>query len=517
MSVDKKIIILVILLLSSSFSGCTLLNRTEFKLISLDIEDDNGFASMSISFNITNKVALKLIDPAGNLLFNDDFYRGTHTTEVDLDEYRITPQSGTYNLKAYDGNNNVIFQKKLSYEDQDLVIIDVNEQWWLEDSKHSLVGLSITLKNQGDLPAYPYSADVQINNKVTSGLFIPTAVLPQKSTTAHCFVYLSKISSIKQLLEISVKNSEGTIIANDSMNVFPSENISQLTFRWRYQGSNSLVIPNIAFLYNHYNSLDRLDTEDYAVYVFDRYDDQYIDLVTKRITSLIDSSKDVEIINFITSFVQDLNYIEDATECDYPRYPIELLKDAKGDCEDKAILTASILDSLGYNVSLLKIPNHVAVGVRLSKSATAFDYYIDQYYFLETTSTGWVLGKVPPEHDNEDNITVYQISNRPLLIHSWKNATRFSTSDGEDYVKLKIIVENLGRKTANNFNIWGAFFNQGTYFNQKETSEISLLEDMKKFVNLKMDVPQILTTQLKTQVYLNNKIVHERESTSSFP
>ena len=120
-------------------------------------------------------------------------------------------------------------------------------------------------------------------------------------------------------------------------------------------------------------------------------------MTAEILLSLIEASKDVEIINFVASFVQNLEYAKDDSQQDYPRFPIESLKDSKGDCEDKAILTASILDSLGYNVSLLKIPNHVAVGVRLGKSATVYDYYIEQYYFLETTSSGWILGKVPPE------------------------------------------------------------------------------------------------------------------------
>jgi len=516
MSIDKKIFVIIIILLLSSFSGCTLLNRTEFSLISLNIQDDDGFVTVAISFNTSDEITIKLNDPSNNLLFEDEFYRGTYDTSIYLDEYRKTPPFGIYKLKVLDKNRNVIFQKKITYKTEDIVIIDVNEKWWLEDTKYSLVGLSITVKNQGDLPVYPYIAEVQIDNKETSGFFIPTAILQQQSTTAHCFVYIDNIPSRNHVLDISLKNTEENVIAQASINVIPSENISQFTFRWRHKGSHSLELPNIGFLYDYYNNLERLDTGDYGAYVFNRYDDQYIDLVSKRFLSLLEPSNDVEMINFIASFVQDLKYVEDDTECDYPRYPFELLKDAKGDCEDKAILTASILDSMGYTVSLINIPNHVAVGVHLGKSATPYDYYIEEYYFLETTSTGWVLGKVPPEHDTQSNITVYPISLRPILIHSWKNATRFSSSDGEDYVELKIVIENLGRITTN-FKIWGAFFNQDTYFNQREISEISLSEDTKKIIDLKMDVPQIISTQLKTQIHMNNKVVHERESTSGFP
>jgi hypothetical protein len=517
MSVNKKTILLGLIFLLSSFSGCTLFHRTEFSLKSLDITDETGFVTLSLQFNISDMITLKLMSPGNTLIFQDDFFKGTHNVHIYLSEYRTTPLPGTYTLKVYDKGNNVLFQKKLTYADQNLAIIDVNEYWWLEDNKYSLVGFSVIVQNQGGLPAYPYSAEVYLNDDEISGFFIPTVILPQQSKTVHCFVYMDNIPEINHVLKIAIKNNEESIIAETTRNVLPSENVSELTFRWRYKTFKSLVLPNVPFFYSYYTSLDRVDTEDYTAYVFDRYDDQYIDLVAKRLLSLSDSSKDVEIINLIASFVQDLTYVEDTTECDYPRYPFELLQNAKGDCEDKAILTASILNSLGYNVSLLKLPNHVAVGVHLGKSATIFEYYINAYYFLETTSSGWILGKVPPEHADHSNITVYPVSTRPLLIHSWKNATRYSTSDGEDYVELTILLENLGRKTAVQCTIWGAFFNQDVYYNQKETPDIMIKEDTKQIIEFRLDVPKSVSTQLKTHVHLNNKIVHTRESTSNFP
>jgi hypothetical protein len=54
---------------------------------------------------------------------------------------------------------------------------------------------------------------------------------------------------------------------------------------------------------------------------------------------------------------------------EYPRYPIETLVDKGGDCEDTAILAASIIRGMGYGVVLLVFPKtadspgHCAVGV----------------------------------------------------------------------------------------------------------------------------------------------------------
>lgn len=515
MSVKKRIVVLVIIVLLSSFSGCTLFNRTEFSLISSVIDDVDGFVGMSIRFNISGKTTLKMFGPDGDVLFLDDYYKGIHDAVAYLDEYRKTPSSGRYVLKAYDENENLIFENELFFKGQNLSLIEVIEKWWLEDIKYSLVGLSITIKNNGDLPAYPYVADVEIDNKKSSGFFMPTVILPRQSKDVHCFVYIDGISSKNNLLKISLKNNEENIIANTSYTVSPSENISELKYSW---GNNNLVIPDVEFLYDYYNSLERLDSEDYSAYIFDRYDDNYINLTAGILLSLIEASKDVEIINFVVSFVQNLKYAEDDSQQDYPRYPIESLKDSKGDCEDKAILTASILDNMGYDVSLLKLPDHVAVGVHLDESATIFDYYIEEYYFLETTSTGWILGKIPPEYTDLSNVTIYPISMRPLLIHSWEDATRYSSSDGSDYIKMKIVVENLGQETAENFKIWGGFYSEDDIFSNQETTLISsLAAGTKKIVELTMDVPLAISTKLKTQIHLNDEVVHERESSSSFP
>ncbi|MBE3139385.1 MAG: hypothetical protein IMZ53_02255, partial [Thermoplasmata archaeon] len=53
MPLGKTILITVILLISS-FSGCTLLRQTRFTLLSLTVDDDNGFPRMYVQFNTTD-------------------------------------------------------------------------------------------------------------------------------------------------------------------------------------------------------------------------------------------------------------------------------------------------------------------------------------------------------------------------------------------------------------------------------------------------------------------------------
>jgi hypothetical protein len=229
----------------------------------------------------------------------------------------------------------------------------------------------------------------------------------------------------------------------------------------------------------------------------------------------------VEKINFIASFVQGIEYTKDDPEnetYEYPRYPLETLKEKRGDCEDKAILTAALLYSLGYNVSLIRLPQHMAVGVNLSEKISAYSYYVDQYYFLETTTLFNPLGKIPSEYQGLSNVTVYPISLRSLLIHSGKNATRFTMSTGADYVRIIMIIENLGTAAAFDIEVRGAFYdNSSQVYNQEITYIPSIAEGEKRIMELSIDVPSSVSVTLQTQLYLNGVMVDERESTSQFP
>jgi hypothetical protein len=255
--------------------------------------------------------------------------------------------------------------------------------------------------------------------------------------------------------------------------------------------------------------------------VFDRYDDSYINFLANQLLSLKNLKTNVEKINFIVSFVQSIEYKKDDPEnetYEYPRYPLETLKEKHGDCEDKAILAAALLESLGYNVSLIRLPQHMAVGVHLNETISVYSYYIDQYYFLETTALSMPLGKIPPEYQNLSNVTMYPISSRPLLIHSWKNATRFTMSTGADYVNVTMIIENLGTAATSDIEVRGVFCdNTSRNYNQETMNVSSIAAGQKRVVELSVDVPPLVSTILKTQLFLNGMMVDQRESSSRFP
>ncbi len=97
----------------------------------------------------------------------------------------------------------------------------------------------------------------------------------------------------------------------------------------------------------------------------------------------------------VLAFVQSIPSEEDAAGTDYTRYPIETLVDQKGDSTDKSILAAAMLSEMGYDVVLLKYPEHMAVGVKVNGQGAHYEYKGDLFYYAETTATGWDLGKIP--------------------------------------------------------------------------------------------------------------------------
>jgi len=515
-----KTIIITVILLVSLFSGCTLLLKTEFTLLSLTIDNEDGFPRMNLQFNTSDTSTLILIGPHKNLLFSDTFYYGIHNESVYLAEYRTTVDAGTYKLKVVDSSNNTIFENELKFNGHALSLVSVSEDWWDNNDGSSIITFQLNVKNSGDLPAYPYNISVSQGKNTVDAYLVPTVVLPFTTTQITCFLPLG-IHSEGNQLNLSLVDNIGTTLCKKAITLVEKNAIDSWIYHWQYLGSQTLKIPQVDWFYEYYESMKRFNIIDYAAYVFDHYDDIYIEFLANQLLSLKNLKTDVEKINFIASFVQGIEYTKDDPEnetYEYPRYPLETLKEKRGDCEDKAILTAALLVSLGYNVSLIRLPQHMAVGVNLSEKISVYSYYVDRYYFLETTTLFNPLGKFPSEYQGLSNITVYPISSRSLLIHRWKNATRFTMSTGADYVRVTMIIENLGTAATSNIEVRGAFYdNISQIYNQDVTYIPSIIEGEKHRVELSIDVPSLVSVTLKTQLYLNEVMVDERESTSRFP
>jgi len=123
----------------------------------------------------------------------------------------------------------------------------------------------------------------------------------------------------------------------------------------------------------------------------------------------------------VLKFVQNAityQYDKDSKQqTEWPRYPIETLAEAVGDCEDVAILCAAILIRLGFDVVLLLYPKHMAFGVCGSPNMRGY-YVFDpktgkKYYYGEATNDGWRLGEIPSDYINK----VEEIIKVELLVN----------------------------------------------------------------------------------------------------
>jgi hypothetical protein len=503
-----------------------ILGGTSLSLNSYEIKDDDGFPALYLNFTSSGTVTVKTYGTGNRLIDSDLFFTGNHETYLNIGEYRHTINPGNYKLKAYNSDNNEIFSRSISYKGSILEIVSCTQRWWRKDSSltgNSLFGLKLYVYNSGDVPVYPYKAQIIMDNEPITGKFLPNVIMPSDSRNIKCFIY-REFAPDNPNFEVNILDIDDNILASNSYTVDISEFVETDQFSWNYIGPQEVSLPNPEFLFDYQSTIDRTKHDDYSLYIFDSYDDEYIDIIVDEILSGF-SATDIKIINNIASFVQTIEYKSDSEEDDsfeYPRYPVETLFDAQGDCEDKAILTASMLYSLGYDIALLRLPNHMAVGVRLSEEDIPnYEYFIDDYYFLETTTKNKPCGFIPHEYrEYNDSVTIYPVSDRPLLIHDWKDGTItiYTNTELGDFVQVTAIVENLGVTTANNIIVEGAFVSlSGHKINYKNTIISSLETGMKKKISLKVDIPDTIITNFKTRIYYNGEIVDEQESASTFP
>jgi len=527
----KKFLALIIpIIIFSTFSGCIFedifLGGTSFSLTGLNIYNDDGFPALSINFSCSGTVNVKVLDINSELVDSDFFFKGNHNAVLYLGEYRQTITPGSYKLKVYDNDNEEIYSGTVTYRGSDLTILSCSQKCWKREvsiSRYSLFGLRMYVYNNGDIPVYPYDVRAIIKNEPIIGLILPCVINPKESEYIECFVFRDSVPDDSSFT-ISLRDIDENILTTDSFAIEVNDNVPTKLFSWNYYGPHKLKIPKSEYLYDYHSGLDRINNEDYSLYIFNPYDDEYIDIIIDAIMFGFNGT-DVQKINYAASFVQNIDYKSDSetnSSYEYPRFPIETLFDGRGDCEDKAILTASLLYSMGYDIALLRLPNHMAVGVNLSKEEIPnFDYYVDNYYFLETTTKGKSCGFIPHEYiGSNDSVTVYPVSNRPLIIHNWKDGTItiYTNSEMGDFVKVTAIVKNLGISTANNIRIETAFVSLiGAKTNYKSTTISELEPGMNKKVTLSVNIPKSLITLFKTRIYLDDILIDEKESISKFP
>lgn len=115
---------------------------------------------------------------------------------------------------------------------------------------------------------------------------------------------------------------------------------------------------------------------------------------------------DREPLPFAIEVVQRLPYVAepDTPADEYIKYPAETLVDGGGDCEDSALLLASLLTGppFGRECAIVHPPNHVGLGLAgEGYGGTFYAHEGTRYFFVETTAPGWAIGELPEAYANE--------------------------------------------------------------------------------------------------------------------
>ncbi len=544
-------VLVVLFLLSLMFLYWFIKNDTveenfyfDFNEKEVVVFDDDGFPSVKFSFNCSNFVKIKVVDSDSDVLDIDYFLGGDDKEAVmRLGAYRQTISDSVYSIDFYDVSNKNIYSKEITFKAGDVDILDCDIYSWNKSSSEKYVmGLNLELENKGELPVYPNK--IQFNNK--QGFALPDVLNPYEKTSVDC-MSLFKINEDIKSFNVSVYNSKDNLLASNFFDDTSFFEIDEKNFVNFSCNDSVLSLPYPVFLYDYYKNQDRVNTEDYSVYVLDGYDDDFIDLISELIIECYPggstgfySTSDEGKINYIASFVQHIPYTSDIEETgleEYPKFPIETLFDNScggGDCEDKAILTSSFLDSLGYNLTLIKFSNHMGLGVQLEKNAVPDkSYFVSDYYYLETSSTGvngssgnggFELGEVPVNYTASMVVDLFEISPRFVMNHFWKenSLTVFKNSPLGHLVKVSLIVENLGLSAAEDIQIQGIIYDNDSFFedyivSNYETEYISYLTaGDKKEVNLIVEIESGNHWYFKTEVLIDGSTKDTVESERTF-
>jgi hypothetical protein len=253
------------------------------------------------------------------------------------------------------------------------------------------------------------------------------------------------------------------------------------TYTWDYDVHEFTI--QCEYFIDAYDSYsERSRVRNYENFVTDPYDDELISQVSNQLESLAHKAgyDDNEIPYIAMTFVQSLPYISDSVSSgydEYPRFPFETLYNGGGDCEDSSILLASILYDMGYGVVLIELPGHMAVGVKGNEGlyGSYYEYEGINYYYLETTNSGWNVGEIPDEYLNAKAIIHPIYDSYPELSIIFDGTTERNVY--YTYVNLDIELENVGSETANSVIIYTSLETKtdGRVWDQIESDIIPVL------------------------------------------
>ena len=244
-------------------------------------------------------------------------------------------------------------------------------------------------------------------------------------------------------------------VNSSNWEVVESSEYYTVTYGWSYSGYNQSVacsIPKECYDYYRNESHEGRQFDQYALSEYDRQILSQIIEEFKKQGQEHNFTSDQIVFNII-SFIQALPYTSDSVTTgydEYPRYPIETLVDGGGDCEDSSILAAALISEMGYGVILLEFPDHVAIGVKGEENIgdVYYEYNGSKYYYVETTSSGYSIGVIPPNITMSSSVKIHNMEPSPSLDIKMSEEY-LNTDSGYAFYKILLDIENKGPTDAN--------------------------------------------------------------------
>jgi len=205
----------------------------------------------------------------------------------------------------------------------------------------------------------------------------------------------------------------------------PSGDTITRSFWWSYDDvtrSLQVAIPSELYAWSVAQSRDTWPMRDYDEYVLNPLDD---DLMARLAGKLSLGSYRATVENALAFVQMGIAYVPDPGLFEYPKYPVETLADEGGDCEDTAILYASLIRTLGHGALLVgvdtdgdNVSNHMVVFVPIDGTFNTcgmdcvWEYRGQIYALAETAVDGGYLplGQDPWGLDASDILETWDVS-----------------------------------------------------------------------------------------------------------
>lgn len=330
----------------------------------------------------------------------------------------------------------------------------VGTRWLLEKGEMPAENLEIGYFQQ----MVNTSGTVSFGLKQDNGILFPVgeyqvqiSLDDQIFKSAPFFITLPQTPTVQKVMDSVSSNATGFI---------------HTTYSWVMNGMSltlNMDIPNN--LYDFYKSKTRIQTinpDVYSLYASHPEDDEYISYIAEAIRQMAQKQGLTadQYIQSIIKFVRSVTYVTDVQSegyDEYPRYPIETLVEHEGDCEDSAILLASIMQASGLSPVLLitnpsVTPGHAAVGVAGKRSPELMYYRYEgkNYTYVEATDSPLRIGEIPNRYKPDDFIVVPL---KPLPAISYDNI--YYLRFGRVY-RIKTYVKNIGSTTVDNITMYAS-------------------------------------------------------------